>query len=105
MSTSVVTIGVLSSLVSISITATSGGALLASREALHGAADASALAAADTLFGLVDGDPCARAAALAEHNGASLTFCEVQETAVTVRVERRLLGMPVGSSARAGLGE
>lgn len=105
MSTSVVTAGVLAGLLTVTIGVTSAGGALAARTALHGAADASALAAADVLFGLASGEPCDRAAKLATQNGAQLSTCEVRQTTVTVRVERAILGLRVHASARAGLAD
>jgi secretion/DNA translocation related TadE-like protein len=105
MSSSVITIGVIAGLMSISVGVVSAGAGLANRTALHGAADAAALAAADTLFGLGAGEPCSRAAEIAQFNGAQLAECDIANTAVTVRVERAILGVNVHASARAGLPE
>lgn len=103
MSSSVITIGSIAGLMSITIGVMSAGAGLSTRTALHGAADASALAAADALFGLVAGEPCSRAAEIAQLNGAHLAECEISQTAVTVRVERVIMGVNVHATARAGL--
>lgn len=99
------TAGMLAGTLTLTITVTSAGALLAQREALHGAADAAALGAADALFGYVEADPCATAAKAAAHNSARLSSCVSEDTSVTVRVERWLLGVRVIATARAGLPE
>ncbi|WP_382307650.1 Rv3654c family TadE-like protein [Herbiconiux sp. UC225_62] len=79
-----------------------GGALSA-RQQLQGAADAAALAAADTASGRVAGSPCAAAASLAEALGASLATCAVDPRGVaTVGVATTVLGIGIGASARAG---
>lgn len=99
------TVGMLAGTLTLTLTVTSAGALLAQREALHGAADAAALGAADALFGYVEADPCVTAASAAAQNNARMGQCSVEDTSVTVRVERWLLAVRVTATARAGIPE
>ncbi|ROS52907.1 Rv3654c family TadE-like protein [Frigoribacterium sp. PhB24] len=72
------------------------------RSRTAGAADASALAAADALAGVVVGSPCDRAAVTAEANGVDLTACVVSGAEATVEVSTAL--GPIGVTARASAG-
>lgn len=67
-----------------------------------GAADAAALAAADSLSGHLPGDPCALAAAVATHNRARLTDCTLTETEASIAVARDIPGFTLTAHARAG---
>jgi len=66
------------------------------------AADAAALAAADSLVGVTTGDPCERAGEVAAAAGASVLRCVPDGLVVTVRV--RVVGtfIPVEADATAG---
>ena len=75
---------------------------LATRQAVAGAADAAALAAADVTSGLEAGFPCAAAERSAVANGAVLVGCEVDGLVATVTVARDILGFGVSSTATAG---
>jgi len=103
MSGSVVTAGIVSALLGVTLTVTGAGAALIHGQIAHGAADAAALAAADALVGLSSGEPCARAAEIAMMNGVTLTKCSVEKTSVVVRVASTSLGIRLESAARAGL--
>jgi len=72
------------------------------RSRVVGAADASALAAADVAVGIVPGIPCAVAASLATANRARLQECQVDGVIVTVRVSTEIFGFPVAATATAG---
>lgn len=76
--------------------------VLTKKQALAGAADASALAAADVRVGLEPGEPCAVAARVASANGGSLTTCSVDGLVVTVVVSATVVGFAVGVAATAG---
>ena len=78
---------------------------VAASRSVEAAADAAALAAADTAVGLVPGYPCERAAEIAEANGASLVACETDGLVITVAVGRTLLGFAVTAAATAGPAE
>lgn len=78
-------------------------AVLASRAA--SAADLAALAAADALRGVTDGEPCTVAAEVAARHGATIVGC-AEEPGQTVEVrtelvERSVFG-PASGRARAG---
>jgi secretion/DNA translocation related TadE-like protein len=76
--------------------------VLAKKQALAGAADAAALAAADVRVGLEPGEPCAVAARVAAANGGRLASCSVDGLVVTVAVSSSFAGFAVGVSATAG---
>lgn len=103
MSGTVAASGLIAGMLSLTLMASAGGAALTQRQSLHGAADAAALAAADTLFGFATGNPCERADVVAQSVGARVTQCEVDETSVTITVARRILAVMAQSSARAGV--
>ncbi|WP_241961148.1 Rv3654c family TadE-like protein [Homoserinimonas hongtaonis] len=67
-----------------------------------GAADASALAAADVAVGIVPGDPCSVAQTVAAANGAELARCEVDGLVATVLITVARDGFVVVSGATAG---
>ena len=71
-------------------------------QSVQGAADAAALAAADTASGAVAGVPCAAAAEAARLNGASVTACTVDGLIASVSAARGYLGFELGAQARAG---
>ena len=75
---------------------------LARGQAVSGAADAAALAAADVRSGAMAGFPCEAAATVARANGARLDACELDGLVATVRVSASVLGLPVRASATAG---
>lgn len=83
-------------------------AALTTRQIVANAADAAALAAADTASGLVTGDPCENAERAARLNGAIVVECAfggdgaTSGLEATVSVERTVLGLSVRMSARAG---
>jgi secretion/DNA translocation related TadE-like protein len=77
---------------------------LATRHSVAAAADAAALAAADTASGLVPGYPCETAERVAAANGASLVECTIDGPVATVTVARGIPGAPfrLQESATAG---
>lgn len=84
-----------------------GGAVVAGRVAeasqrAAGAADAAALAAADTLSGRVPGIACESASMIAQRNGTSLAACDAVGLVVTISVATAVLGFPITATARAG---
>ncbi|GGK91098.1 hypothetical protein GCM10007382_08980 [Salinibacterium xinjiangense] len=78
---------------------------LSARHSVAGAADAAALAAADTAVGIVPGMPCEAAGRVAEANGASILSCDVDGLIVTVTAVRIILGVSVTAAATAGPGD
>ena len=77
-------------------------ALLPAKQSVQGAADAAALAAADTASGLMPGVPCEMAALAAELNAARLVGCTVDGLTATVTVAATAGILPIGARARAG---
>jgi len=99
---SVLALGIIGAIVMLVATALPLYAVLATRSAVAGAADAAALAAADARVGVTGGFPCDIAAETAAANGVALTGCEVDGYIATVSVERSVLGFPVSAGATAG---
>lgn len=77
-------------------------AALTTRQLTANAADAAALAAADTASGLAPGSPCTNAAMAAQLNGAVLGDCAVDGLEARVTASRSVLGIVVTIEARAG---
>jgi secretion/DNA translocation related TadE-like protein len=77
-------------------------AALTTRQLTANAADAAALAAADTASGFVPGYPCANAAEAARLNGATLAECAVDGLQVRVTATRQVLGVVVSVASMAG---
>lgn len=75
---------------------------LITRQLVANAADAAALAAADTASGAVAGYPCSNAAEAARLNGAELGECVLDGLEAHVTAVRRVLGVTVTVAARAG---
>ncbi len=73
-----------------------------SRQVAAGAADAAALAAADTALGFTTGDPCAVASRAAQLNGATLESCAIDGLVATVQVSVNVMGLPAIARAKAG---
>jgi len=78
------------------------GAALVVKQRVEAAADAAALAAADTATGFSAGYPCDAAGQAAVLNGAQLAECRVDGVVATVRVRGQVLGLDVIVAARAG---
>lgn len=75
---------------------------LAVKQRVVGAADAAALAAADTASGFASGIPCDAATKAARLNGAELSECDIEGLVATVTARAGYLGLEVSVSARAG---
>lgn len=78
------------------------GAALAQRQRVIAAADAGALAAADTALGIHPGIPCEEAARVVDAHDATLVGCELEGVVATVSVSARVAGLLVTARARAG---
>ena len=79
------------------------GAALAAHQALQGAADAAALAAADTSSGRMPGVPCEAAQAVAAAMRVDIAGCAVSaDGSATVTVTTVIAGIPVSARSRAG---
>ncbi len=76
--------------------------VLSAHQRAAGAADASALAAADVAVGISAGSPCPVAEIVAEANGTRLRGCLIDGTTATVRVSTSVFGFAVSARATAG---
>jgi secretion/DNA translocation related TadE-like protein len=75
---------------------------LAAQQLAQGAADAAALAAADTLSGRAPGFPCENAGTAAALNQASVASCRTNGLVAVVTVTRGWSLIEVTAQARAG---
>ena len=64
-------------------------------------ADLAAIAAADTVTGIIAGIPCENAREIAAGNGASLDSCRIVSEVVSIRVGKQDLPFQVFASAEA----
>lgn len=99
---SVLAIGLLGATVATAATIVAIFAVFAVNQQVQGAADAAALAAADTASGLLPGIPCELAATVATANGAVVTVCSLDGLIARVEVTRRFRGIDLSALARAG---
>ena len=99
---SVLTVALVASVLLLTGLALPVNAALTTRQLTANAADAAALAAADTASGLVPGYPCANAAEAARLNGAELGECTVDGLVARVTASKSVLGVVVTIAARAG---
>jgi secretion/DNA translocation related TadE-like protein len=76
--------------------------VLVSRTQVASAADAAALAAADTRVGIIAGFPCESAGKVAAANRVYLINCRLDGLEATVSVGRQVLGYAVTAVATAG---
>jgi secretion/DNA translocation related TadE-like protein len=95
-------VGVLAGCATLTIGLAAVGAAAVTGQRLAGAADAAALAAADTASGAVSGDPCERAGQIAAASEASLAACELDGLIATVTVSGAFGTLTLTASARAG---
>lgn len=98
----VVTLGVGLGIVAVFLIVLPLCATLAARHTVAAAADAAALAAADTASGLVPGHPCEAAQRVASANGAAVVACSLDGWVATVATTRWVLGLSVTEIATAG---
>lgn len=98
----VLAIAMLAMLAVLTLAAVGVGAALAQRQRVIAAADAGALAVADTALGIHPGIPCEEAAAVVEAHGVALVACEVEGVVATITVSARVAGVLVTAEARAG---
>jgi secretion/DNA translocation related TadE-like protein len=96
-------VAVLAAICAVAVGLAPLGGVLAEKQRLHGAADAAALAAADTAAGRVGGVPCETADAIARALEATVTSCSADDAGdVTIVVTSRIAGWEVTTEARAG---
>jgi secretion/DNA translocation related TadE-like protein len=99
---SILAIAVLGATVLLTTLVVSTLTLLAVGRSVANAADAAALAAADTASGAIAGYPCPAANAVAALNEVAVTRCAVAGLIASVSVTRTVLGIELSASARAG---
>lgn len=75
---------------------------LVTAQRVSAAADAAALAAADTMLGWAPGEPCLVADRVARAHGTVLTQCQADGLTMVVTARSFTLGIVVERSARAG---
>ncbi|GAA4175070.1 Rv3654c family TadE-like protein [Gryllotalpicola koreensis] len=75
---------------------------LAAQQSVQSAADAAALAAADTLSGRATGYPCENAARAAALDQASVASCDTDGLVAVVAVSRGWARLELSARARAG---
>ncbi|WP_156760487.1 Rv3654c family TadE-like protein [Microbacterium karelineae] len=102
MGASVVTAAAIGVAASLAVGCAVVGAAATESQRAAGIADAAALAAADALSGFAAGEPCARAAAVADAQGAGVRSCEVVGREATIEISTGFAGLPVIAIARAG---
>jgi len=98
----ILTVAVLAAVLALVGTVVAVSLALVAKQRVVGAADAAALAAADTASGFVAGYPCAAAKRAAQLNGAELGGCDVAGLIATVTAHTSYLGMEITVAARAG---
>lgn len=99
---SVLAVAVLGGVVAVTLVLVPVLGLLSVGQSVRAAADAAALAGADTASGLVPGVPCDAAQRAAALNAARLSECTLTGLIVTVTVTRVADGFTVHGRARAG---
>ena len=98
----VLALAVLAMLAVLTLAAVAVGAALAARQRVIAAADAGALAAADTALGIHPGVPCEVAGEVVAAHRATLVSCDVEGVVATVNVSGSIAGVIVTAQARAG---
>lgn len=101
-SASLLILGLVTALLAFTLLTTAVTAALIARQRVAGAADAAALAAADTILGIRPGEPCRIAAETASANRVMLEGCRVDGSLVTVETGTLLVGIRITASATAG---
>lgn len=102
-SASVIALGICATLTAVTVTIVSTVAVIPERQNLQHAADASALAAAETALGAVAGVPCTRAEQLAQLYSVTVSSCECDGGAIcTVVVGHHSWLGSLTEMARAG---
>ncbi|NQX10915.1 hypothetical protein HQQ80_04685 [Microbacteriaceae bacterium VKM Ac-2855] len=95
-------IGVVAAILLLSAAWLGVSGLFAVHQHVSAVADAAALGAADAASGFAPGEPCARAARIAEAMRASITACTLDGPEARVSAAASFLGLSVSESARAG---
>jgi len=101
-SASVLALGVIAMVIVLVSLTVALGSVLTARHRVASAADAAALAAADTVRGLVTGFPCERAQAVAAAHALAVSACRIDGFIAEVAVGDDWLGLAITVRARAG---
>jgi secretion/DNA translocation related TadE-like protein len=99
---SVLAIAVIASVIALTTMLVPLAQALVVKQRVVAAADAAALAAADTASGAIVGFPCEAAKTAAQLNGARLGRCDVDGLIATVSAASSYLGLTITVLARAG---
>lgn len=99
---SVLTAGAVGGIASLVVALSVVGGAAGEAQRIAGVVDAAALAAADALSGFATGEPCDRAARVADAQGAAAVRCEIAGLDAIVEVAGDFAGIPVAAVARAG---
>jgi len=99
---SIIAVALLAAILALATLALSLSLALATKQMVASAADAAAIAAADARAGAVSGSPCDRALQVATAAGVQLVRCSSDGLVMTVRMERRILGIAVAATSTAG---
>jgi len=99
---SIIAVALLAAILALATLALSLSLALATKQMVAAAADAAAIAAADARAGAVGGSPCDRALQVATAAGVQLVRCSSDGFVMTVRMERRILGIAVAVTSTAG---
>ena len=99
----VMSIGTITVVGMLAFGAVAAGGAAVTAQRMSAAADAAALAGADTAAGFASGEPCDAAAHVAAAHGATVADCGVVGTTVSVRVYAVFAGFDVSAAARAGV--
>lgn len=98
----VLALALVMAVVTVGLSGAGLAAALTARQRVIGAADLSALAAADAASGAIGGVPCNIATGVATANGTRLRACDIHGLVVSVTVIGSFAGIPVEASSRAG---
>lgn len=101
-SATVVAVGVVAGTLLVTSAVLAGCAGVVGHQRAVAAADAAALAAADTASGLLPGDPCGEAARVASANSATLPSCTVEDGVALVVAEIAVGPIVLSARSRAG---
>ena len=98
----VMALALVAAAVAVAVAVLALGSALVLRQRVISAADASALAAADTASGAVPGDPCPTARRVALANAVVLSACRIDGLIATVEASGRFGIIPFSAGSRAG---
>ncbi|WP_285136031.1 Rv3654c family TadE-like protein [Microbacterium sp. lyk4-40-TSB-66] len=102
MAGSVSVVGVVATLVAVTVSLGLAGAAAIEAQRVAGVADATALAAADAASGAVPGVPCEQAARVAAAHEVRLIRCDLEGLVATITVGGAYGGIPFDVRSRAG---